>query len=411
MYLLDIYEYLVNRNVSFGSNAPPGCFRFGLWITAAVNVSASTPFVTSVTPSLSGITGANFTVRVGFSAPVFNRFRSDADLLAQIVSGHAADMALQPGGTVVPPVVASFDVAFLTLRLVYPLSLSGTYVLTVVPTLFQDANNVTFISTVSPTTYQTLDCNCNNHGTCQMSSTGGDPVCSCTGNFVGERCDACAPGFHGAGDACVANVPCQDSSCSGHGTCDSSSGAPQCYCDLGYASDGVSASLCNICAAQYTGFPNCQLVDDVFQRDARCKAPLLPDTFNGISYLATTDSFHLQDSYFLDLQAGGHAITFQVSTPSVFRFYVEEHWVDVDLVLEARSADNLTWTPVVYTFSLNDVLVWAEFADLDERGGMDVAVMDLGSGTRAVLTGDGTGQLSDALPRVPLGKLPAGPRV
>jgi hypothetical protein len=105
---------------------------------------------------------------------------------------------------------------------------------------------------------------CSGHGACDASS--GKPVCSCEPGWSGERCDACAAGYHSDGANCVADTQCLESTCSGHGSCDASSGAPVCACEAGY-----SGSNCASCAA---GFQDND-ADGTCAPDCSIAAPLL----------------------------------------------------------------------------------------------------------------------------------------
>ncbi len=113
------------------------------------------------------------------------------------------------------------------------------------------------------------------HGTCNPT----DGTCACESGWSGEACDVpadpcdpdpcadehricvadgdsafcgdCLAGYHEEGGDCVEDADCQPTTCSGHGDCDDSSGAPVCTCDTGWAGD-----FCDTCADGYTG-PDC----------------------------------------------------------------------------------------------------------------------------------------------------------
>ena len=102
---------------------------------------------------------------------------------------------------------------------------------------------------------------CSGHGTCDDSS--GSPVCDCDEEYAGDHCEACNTGYHAVGDDCVEDEVCQPDSCSGHGTCSTPSGVIECACDAGYAGD-----ICNECAPGYhLEGQNC-VEDEVCQPDS-----------------------------------------------------------------------------------------------------------------------------------------------
>jgi hypothetical protein len=85
---------------------------------------------------------------------------------------------------------------------------------------------------------------CSGHGTCDDST--GAIVCTCEAGYAGESCDACAAGYHRDGQVCVLDTECGPNSCSGHGACDDSSGVVVCTCEAGYAQP-----FCASCAEGY----------------------------------------------------------------------------------------------------------------------------------------------------------------
>ena len=89
-----------------------------------------------------------------------------------------------------------------------------------------------------------LENSCSGHGSCDDSS--GMVVCACDGGYQGEKCGDCADGYHREGVDCVVNEVCEASSCSGHGTCDDTTGIVVCSCEEGYGGD-----YCESCAGGY----------------------------------------------------------------------------------------------------------------------------------------------------------------
>ncbi|MGC4119478.1 MAG: clostripain-related cysteine peptidase [Myxococcales bacterium] len=83
---------------------------------------------------------------------------------------------------------------------------------------------------------------CSNHGACSLAT--GSAACACDTGYQGTVCDQCAPGYHLAGTACVADDTCLPTSCSGHGTCEVVSGKPTCTCATGW-----TGAHCGACAA------------------------------------------------------------------------------------------------------------------------------------------------------------------
>ncbi len=85
---------------------------------------------------------------------------------------------------------------------------------------------------------------CSGHGTCD--DTTGVTICTCDEGYTGVRCESCAPGYHDEEGVCVTDQVCQGNTCSGHGTCDDSTWVTICTCDEGYTGDH-----CETCAAGY----------------------------------------------------------------------------------------------------------------------------------------------------------------
>ena len=86
---------------------------------------------------------------------------------------------------------------------------------------------------------------CSGHGTCDDST--GMVVCICEQEYDGTYCELCKDGYHREGQVCVANEVCPVvDPCSGHGTCDDSTGVAVCSCNEGYTGDE-----CEACAGGY----------------------------------------------------------------------------------------------------------------------------------------------------------------
>lgn len=83
---------------------------------------------------------------------------------------------------------------------------------------------------------------CGEHGICDERT--GQAVCVCDPGWAGAACDTCAGGYEDDGEGGCALLPptCQADSCSGHGTCDDADGDIICDCDPGY--DGMDCGRC-----------------------------------------------------------------------------------------------------------------------------------------------------------------------
>lgn len=103
---------------------------------------------------------------------------------------------------------------------------------------------------------------CSGHGSCDDST--GVVTCGCDDGYDGVFCESCAVGYHrDADERCVPDEDCMASDpCGDHGSCDDSSGEIECVCDLGYTGD-----FCGLCYAGYhdDGTGTCVL-------DSRCHA-------------------------------------------------------------------------------------------------------------------------------------------
>ena len=100
---------------------------------------------------------------------------------------------------------------------------------------------------------------CSGHGTCDASS--GTPTCTCDEGYAGTGCADCATGYHIDGDECVKDsAECTATSCSGHGSCDASSGTPVCTCALKrQARPSQSSCSCSI-SPRTPGLSRCHTV-------------------------------------------------------------------------------------------------------------------------------------------------------
>jgi hypothetical protein len=69
-----------------------------------------------------------------------------------------------------------------------------------------------------------------------------------------------------------------------------------------------------------------------------CRFEELPNTFDSLSYLGFNGEFHLQGEFRANFSEITHNINFTLTQPSVVRFYVAPHAVDVDLWLFNRTS-------------------------------------------------------------------------
>lgn len=82
---------------------------------------------------------------------------------------------------------------------------------------------------------------CRGRGTC--SDATGTASCACAAGYAGDDCERCADGYQDENQDGVCLPACSETTCGGHGTCDASSGARVCTCDVGYA-----GPRCGTCA-------------------------------------------------------------------------------------------------------------------------------------------------------------------
>ncbi len=88
-----------------------------------------------------------------------------------------------------------------------------------------------------------LDDPCGDYGTCV--NTTGVIDCICDLGYDGATCADCHPGYHDDGSgACVIDVDCRPTSCSGNGDCDDTSGPVSCSCQSGYG--GPFCKFCDL---------------------------------------------------------------------------------------------------------------------------------------------------------------------
>ncbi len=88
--------------------------------------------------------------------------------------------------------------------------------------------------------------NCGSNGSC--SDTSGAATCMCATGYDGPTCDACATGYQDNDFNFICEESCTIStlSCNEHGSCNDTSGTPECACEAGYAGNN-----CELCASGY----------------------------------------------------------------------------------------------------------------------------------------------------------------
>eukprot|EP01087_Luapelamoeba_hula_P002906 TRINITY_DN1271_c0_g1_i3.p1 TRINITY_DN1271_c0_g1~~TRINITY_DN1271_c0_g1_i3.p1 ORF type:complete len:3009 (-),score=261.11 TRINITY_DN1271_c0_g1_i3:1901-10927(-) len=181
---------------------------------------------------------------------------------------------------------------------------------------------------------------CNGHGVPNHNITH-EIVCTCEPPYTGNQCNLCMDGYHSAGTECVADIKCQPNTCNQHGVCHDSAGYPECVCDPGYATAGDA--FCSVCAEGYEGYPTCVPVVPSMDESNRCKAPLLPSSFNSPAYLGFDGEMRVYGHYFIDPLRREHDISFKIKEKSALRIYLAPHWVDVDVWLYKNTATGLNW--------------------------------------------------------------------
>lgn len=170
---------------------------------------------------------------------------------------------------------------------------------------------------------------CSGHGTCHepdADSSSLDLICVCNPGYSGPRCSECGMHFEPCVQGCCPESPCTDSTCSGHGVCDDTSGLSSCTC----TENRYALPACDKCSTGYINYPACT---PSTQPSLLCNAPVLPTSLDEIGFLIDDGDVHLQGHYYMDLSSQAHEITFSLSMTSGFRAYVEPYSVDVDLFL------------------------------------------------------------------------------
>ncbi len=142
---------------------------------------------------------------------------------------------------------------------------------------------------------------CSGHGTCNDSS--GNVLCQCEQGYDGTDCSSCAAGFHDSDGSCVMDQGCMVDTCSGHGSCDDSTGALVCTCDYEYTGqrcdecadgyqdndqDGTCNETCSTADLDCNGHGNCN--------DESGKAVCDCDTgYSGMECEGCSAGYHLSD--------------------------------------------------------------------------------------------------------------------
>ncbi|EGG18641.1 hypothetical protein DFA_04136 [Cavenderia fasciculata] len=96
--------------------------------------------------------------------------------------------------------------------------------------------------------------------------------------------------------------------------------------------------------------------------DKSCPYQPLPTSFDSYNYLGFNQDFHIQDTFYYDFLSFIKDITFNITVPSAFRFYVAPHTVDVDIWLYHSDPSNKT--PVTHSTDSTPGLDETVFATL-----------------------------------------------
>lgn len=204
--------------------------------------------------------------------------------------------------------------------------------------------------------YFMATCNCSGHGTCAVTGIISECIyCDCDDPWTGLECAACKKGYHisADGSTCIPDPVCGPDSCSGHGTCDSSTGSIVCTCDTGYASPTSTSGVpCSLCAIGYTGYPDCVYDDNAVGAD--CEEPLLPSSLSTVPYMGWKGYVDISDTFHVDLDSLTHDIEFELDRDSLFRvFAVPNSDFDVDLWLYKVNQGDGSLTPVAFEVSMD----------------------------------------------------------
>eukprot|EP01116_Phalansterium_solitarium_P020047 TRINITY_DN57_c0_g1_i6.p1 TRINITY_DN57_c0_g1~~TRINITY_DN57_c0_g1_i6.p1 ORF type:complete len:3361 (+),score=947.88 TRINITY_DN57_c0_g1_i6:1118-11200(+) len=329
-YFLDIREAL---GANYGVTGY--CHRFEWFLTSN---SLQAPMVSTIYPA--GRTNMNpfetLWITATFSEAVVFNYTTNDQLLSLLTSLQAVYLAPSTNIARLYPTSALFNRAMRTLTMSYNgMLFNQNYTLVLNTTVFFTPAGQRFVGDNQTHVYATTTCGCSGQGSCTFNSTWYS--CTCNTGYTGQNCEKCAIGYHAAGSFCVPNVVCTSTSCGPYGTCyQTTGGSIGCTCQTGYATAGDS--FCSVCAPGWTGFPNCTSTGDD-QRQTTCLAPIMPDTFDTFDFLGYNREFHLEGDYFIDVNNFKHDITFTLTAPSVFRLYIEAHYIDLDFWLYPLNPD------------------------------------------------------------------------
>jgi hypothetical protein len=342
-YYLDLIEDTTDKQLTLGNVTY--CNRFSLQVSGDVagrpGVVAA-PYVFWVYPTARDEINplVDFQVGAYVSAAIAYDAATDGATFDALARARNLAYLTSPSGQRLVPYTT---LASSSRRLTFTwnattLALATTYTLHLQIEQLRTLNGTAFAPYNGTAQYSTLRCDCNQHGQC--AAVGTDYVCTCAATYAGEECEACADGYHGVGSTCVADVPCQPTTCNGHGVCSSVNGVPNCLCDAGFAT--VGDAWCTRCQPGFVGYPNCTAINGNLARSPRCSAPLLPTSLGQVAYLGYIDRVHLSDAYYIDLLHTQHEIKFVLKRESVLRAYAERHAVDIDMWLysvDAKTGD------------------------------------------------------------------------
>jgi hypothetical protein len=338
-YYLDLIEDTTDKALQLGNVTY--CSRFSFQLTAdnvgGVPPAGVQPHALWVYPSqrdeINPLVDLVTSIYLS-DAVVYNAGTDGASFDAMMRARNVAYLTVNgsSGAVLVPYAALSTSLRRITLTWnATQLALATTYSLHLALEQLRTVNGTAFARYTDDVTYTTMSCSCNGHGSCVAQDN--EYTCSCVSPYTGEECLSCVSGYHGAGSACVPDVPCTPTTCNGHGTCQSVDGVPNCQCDRGFGTTGDA--WCSRCQPGFIAYPNCTALNNNLARSTRCDAPLLPGSLDGVAFLGYIDRVHLSDAYYIDLLHTEHSIRFTLKRESVFRAYAERHQVDIDIWLYA----------------------------------------------------------------------------
>lgn len=207
---------------------------------------------------------------------------------------------------------------------------------------FRTKNSNSFIDSISNSehVYEFQDCDCNMHGICSMENN--YFICNCFNGYTGDLCQNCAINYHQAGDECLEDIHCTNSTCNNHGVCHESHGYVHCVCDTGYST--IQDDWCSICSIGYIMNDNnqCILEPETNELSTSCNSPILPSSLDDISFLKYNQQIYLFDHYFIDLSKTNHEILFSLKTESFLSIFIGSIQNEINIQLQIQNIQSNT---------------------------------------------------------------------